>query len=117
MVSTKDAAFIITPGFYQHYTSLEKVVFSKSLINLQNIIFIIMLGNEQTDHKLFTRPYLRRKGEGTIKYQIDDRSAFSGIQPRTFCNFETLPALENKAYGAHQSDEMRCRQQYFGRSI
>jgi hypothetical protein len=82
MVSTKDAAFIITPGFYQHYTSLEKVVFFKSLINLQNIIVIIMLGNEQTDHKLFPMPYLIRRGEGTIKYQIDDRSALSRIQPR-----------------------------------
>jgi hypothetical protein len=49
MVSTKDAAFIITPGFYQHYTFLKKVFFPKSLINLQDMTVINMNANEQTD--------------------------------------------------------------------
>ena len=51
MVGSKDAAFIITPGFYKHYTSLEKVGFFKSLIHLQNKVVTNMSGNEQTDNK------------------------------------------------------------------
>jgi hypothetical protein len=42
---------------------------------------------------------------------------FQEYNLETCGNLETLPALENKVYGAHQSDEMRCRQQYFGQSI
>lgn len=51
MVSTKNAAFIITPSFYQHYTSLEKVVFFKFLINLQNVMVIDIFSPEQSDLK------------------------------------------------------------------